>query len=134
MASGVLYLDSARRARPEILSRNRSGQPVLWASGISGDLPLVLVEIENDGGLPSVERMLRAHAYWRSKRLAVDLVILNGAADAAALAGKLQAAVEASQAARPRGWRCRPAAPSFSSAATRSPRRAASCSAPRRAC
>ena len=98
MASGVLYLDSARRAEPEILSRNRSGQPVLWVSGISGDLPLVLVEIENDGGLPSVERMLRAHAYWRSKRLAADLVILNGAADAAALAGKLQAAVDASPA------------------------------------
>ncbi len=98
MASGVLYLDPARRAGPEILSRNRLGQPVLWASGISGDLPLVLVEIENDGGLPSVERMLRAHAYWRSKRLAVDLVVLNGAADAAALADKLQAAVEASRA------------------------------------
>ena len=98
LASGVLYLDSARRAGPEVLSRNRSGQPVLWASGISGDLPLVLVEIESDGGLPSVERLLRAHAYWRSKRLAVDLVVLNGAADAAALAGKLQAAVDASEA------------------------------------
>jgi cyclic beta-1,2-glucan synthetase len=97
MASAVLYLDSASRAERDLLSRNRSGQPVLWACGISGDLPLVLVEIEGDGGLPSVERMLRAHAYWRSKRLAVDLVILNGAADAAELAGKLQAAAEASK-------------------------------------
>jgi cyclic beta-1,2-glucan synthetase len=95
-ASGVLYFGSALRAAPEILSRNQSGPPVLWASGISGDLPIVLVEIEDEVGLPTVERMLRAHAYWRLKRLAVDLVVLNGSADAAALAARLDAAVEQS--------------------------------------
>jgi cyclic beta-1,2-glucan synthetase len=93
-ASSVLYFGSALRAAPEILSRNQAGPSVLWASGISGDLPIVLVEIEDDSGLPFVERMLRAHAYWRLKRLAVDLVVLNGAADAAPLAAKLQAALQ----------------------------------------
>src|SRR5262249_46113670 len=37
-----------------------------------------------------------------AKRLAVDLVVLNGAADAAALAPRLEAAIEAAKRARPR--------------------------------
>ena len=50
---------------------------MLWAQGISGDLPIVLVRIDDveDSGI--VRELLRAHEYWRLKGLAVDLVILN---------------------------------------------------------
>ena len=36
------------RAAPQELAKNRGGQPGLWAYGISGDLPIALVEIETE--------------------------------------------------------------------------------------
>ena len=49
----------------------------MWAQGISGDVPIVLVRIDEveDSGI--VRELLRAREYWRLKGLAVDLVILN---------------------------------------------------------
>jgi cyclic beta-1,2-glucan synthetase len=37
----------------------------------------VLVRIDDIEDLAIVRQLLRAHEYWRMKRLAVDLVILN---------------------------------------------------------
>ena len=45
--------------------------------GISGDLPIVLVRIDDAEDQEIVRQLLRAHEYWRMKQLAVDLVILN---------------------------------------------------------
>ena len=53
------------------------GRPALWAHGISGDLPIVLVRIDEAEDLDIVRQLLRAHEYWRLKLLDVDLVILN---------------------------------------------------------
>jgi cyclic beta-1,2-glucan synthetase len=77
IANRVLYADSALRAGRDILARNQSGASGLWPNGISGDLPIVLVRIDDDHDLEFVKQLLRAHEYWRTKRLAVDLVILN---------------------------------------------------------
>ena len=44
---------------------------------ISGDLPIVLLRIEEVSELSIVRQLLRAFEYWRLKRLAVDIVILN---------------------------------------------------------
>jgi cyclic beta-1,2-glucan synthetase len=93
VASRVLYCDASLRAPRETLSRNRSGPPLLWASGISGDLPIVLVQVDDAGGLGLVKQLLRAREYWRRKQLAVDLVILNDIVPAAAA---FQAALEES--------------------------------------
>ena len=62
--------------------RTRSGaapaaQSALWPHGISGDLPIVLVRIDDVEDLDIVRQLLQAHEYWRMKQLAVDLVILN---------------------------------------------------------
>src|SRR5205814_1820623 len=57
--------------------RHAGGPDALWAHGISGDLPLVLVQIDDPDDVDIVRQLLRAHEYWRMKRLAVDLVILN---------------------------------------------------------
>jgi cyclic beta-1,2-glucan synthetase len=94
VANRLLYFDPALRAPREILSRNQSGPPVLWASGISGDLPIVLACIDEEGGLDLVRQLLRARAYWRLKWLPVDLVILNGASNAAELQPALEAAIK----------------------------------------
>ena len=68
----------ARRAIPSVLARNRRGQRNLWSFGISGDLPIVVVvSATNVDRVDLVRQIMQAHAYWRLKGLAVDLVILN---------------------------------------------------------
>ena len=103
IADRVLYLDCALRAARATLTENECGARVLWSMGLSGDLPIVLVVIDDVAGLPLIEGLLRAHRYWRLKWLAVDLVILNdgGAPDADALQQALDAAIQRSQASAP---------------------------------
>jgi cellobiose phosphorylase len=76
LAGAVIYPTAARRAPPALLAANRRGQPGLWAHGISGDLPIVLMRLGDAARLPLVGELARAHAYWRAKGLACDLVVL----------------------------------------------------------
>ena len=77
LANHVIYSDPALRPAQDILKRGARKSSALWAQGISGDLPIVLVQIEEGDDLELVRQVLRAHEYWRLKQLAVDLVILN---------------------------------------------------------
>ena len=77
LASSILFTNSAFRADPAILINNHRGQSGLWGYSISGDLPIVLLKIENQINMPLVKQLVQAHAYWRLKGLAVDLVIWN---------------------------------------------------------
>ncbi len=77
LASRVLYSDRALRPSADVLTRHTGGPDALWAHGISGDLPIVLVQIDEPEDVGIVRQLLRAHEYWRMKQLAVDLVILN---------------------------------------------------------
>jgi cyclic beta-1,2-glucan synthetase len=77
LASRLLYSTASLRAPAEVLMRNRKGHSALWAYGISGDLPIVLVRIDELEDQDLVRQLLRAHEYWRMKRLAVDVVIVN---------------------------------------------------------
>src|SRR5207249_172451 len=77
LASRVLYSDRSLRSPAEILARQTEGPAALWAHRISGDLPIVLVRIDDSEDVGIVRQLLRAHEYWRMKQLAVDLVILN---------------------------------------------------------
>ncbi len=77
LASRVLYTDGSLRAAPDILARNELGQPGLWAHGISGDLPILLVRVVGDNDMPLVRQVLQAQEYWRLKGLSADVVILN---------------------------------------------------------
>jgi len=49
----------------------------LWAHGISADLPVVLVQVNDLDDAQTVREALMAHEYWRLKGLEVDMVILN---------------------------------------------------------
>ncbi|HYX63881.1 MAG TPA: glucoamylase family protein, partial [Burkholderiales bacterium] len=77
LAGHALYADASLRPSPDTLRRGGGAAPALWAQGISGDLPIVLVRIDAVEDIALVRQMLRAHEYWRMKQLAVDLVILN---------------------------------------------------------
>ena len=77
LANRILYSDPSLRPSPAVLARNARGPSALWGYGISGDVPIVLVRIDEADDQEIVRQLLRAHEYWRLKRLAVDLVILN---------------------------------------------------------
>ncbi|HWB86527.1 MAG TPA: glucoamylase family protein [Bryobacteraceae bacterium] len=77
LASSVVYANAALRADAGTLVKNRRGQSGLWGYSISGDLPIVLVEIEDPNNIELVRQLVQAQAYWRLKGLAADLVIWN---------------------------------------------------------
>jgi cyclic beta-1,2-glucan synthetase len=77
LAGSVLYANSSLRAAPATLLLNRRGQSGLWGQAISGDLPIVLLQIADPANIDLVRQVVQAHSYWRLKGLAVDLVIWN---------------------------------------------------------
>jgi cyclic beta-1,2-glucan synthetase len=77
LASHVLWAESNLRAAPDFLAGNTLGQSGLWAHGISGDLPILIVRVVRDDDLSLVRQVLRAQEYWRLKGLSADVVILN---------------------------------------------------------
>jgi cyclic beta-1,2-glucan synthetase len=77
LANFVLYSDSSLRPAPDILSRTPIDARQLWGYGISGDLPIVIVFVDQTDDIDIVRQLLRAHEYWRMKQIAVDLVIIN---------------------------------------------------------
>ncbi|MFO7525364.1 MAG: hypothetical protein R6W68_07915 [Ignavibacteriaceae bacterium] len=77
IASSVIFVNSFLRADHSIIIKNRRGQSGLWGYSISGDLPIVLLQIEDPDNINIVRQVVQAHSYWRLKGLSVDLVILN---------------------------------------------------------
>jgi cellobiose phosphorylase len=77
LASSIIYANASLRADPSVLIKNHRGQSGLWGYAISGDLPIVLLQIEDPANIDLVRQLVQAHAYWRLKGLAVDLVIWN---------------------------------------------------------
>jgi cyclic beta-1,2-glucan synthetase len=103
LAGHILFADSAARPSTETIRRGAGGQAGLWSQSISGDMPIVLLRVEDIESLSIVRELLQAHEYWSMKRLAVDLVILNerGSSYVQDLQVALEAAVRVSL-ARPR--------------------------------
>ncbi len=77
LSSSIIYANASLRADAYLMTKNRRGQSGLWGYAISGDLPIVLLQIEDAANIDLVRQLVQAHAYWRLKGLAVDLVIWN---------------------------------------------------------
>ncbi|PKL37491.1 MAG: cyclic beta 1-2 glucan synthetase [Spirochaetae bacterium HGW-Spirochaetae-1] len=77
LAGFIIHAHLYLRADRNIIKSNLRGQSGLWGYSISGDLPIVLLQIENAVNIDLVRQLVSAHAYWRLKGLAVDLVIWN---------------------------------------------------------
>ncbi|RPJ37760.1 MAG: cellobiose phosphorylase, partial [Chloroflexi bacterium] len=75
--SGLVYPYNALGAAPDTIAANRLGQPGLWRLGISGDYPILLVELDDSRQLELVRQAMECHRYLRSRRFETDLVILN---------------------------------------------------------
>ena len=77
LGSSIIYANASLRAESGVIAKNRRGQSGLWGYAISGDLPIVLVQLKDPANIELVRQLVQAHAYWRLKGLAVDLVIWN---------------------------------------------------------
>lgn len=73
----LLYLSPCRQEFAECIQNNQKGQSSLWPYAISGDLPIVLLRVQESNDLDLVRQLLTIHEYWRLKGLTADLVILN---------------------------------------------------------
>lgn len=77
LAGHVLYAAPTLRSSSVAIVRGAGPQSGLWAHGISGDLPIILLRIASDEDIRIARQLLQAIEYWRDQRLAVDLVIVN---------------------------------------------------------
>ena len=77
LAGTIVFADAALRADPSVIVKNRRGQSGLWGYAISGDLPIMLLEISDPANFDLVRQVVQAQTYWRLKGLPVDLVIWN---------------------------------------------------------
>lgn len=76
LLSVLLYPTDRLRSVPESVARNDKGLPGLWAYGISGDYPILLVRV-HEADTPLVLEALQAFTYWRNRQIKINLVILN---------------------------------------------------------
>ncbi len=79
LAGALIYIDPSLRATPDVLFRNQRGQTALWAYGISGDFPIVFLQVGDPSKVDIVRDLVRAHRYWQIHGLKADLILLiNG--------------------------------------------------------
>jgi len=77
LANSIIYINPLMRATQDILRQNYRGQSALWSYAISGDLPIVLLQISRQEHIELARQLIQAHSYWQSRGVAVDLVIWN---------------------------------------------------------
>lgn len=68
---------AAWRAGADDLRLNAAGQQALWAHGLSGDLPILLLEVRAAQHVDVLSQLLRLHRLWRERGLLIDFAVLN---------------------------------------------------------
>ena len=76
LGSAMLQAQGSMRCDAAALEANRLGKPRLWGRGVSGDVPSLLVELEDNHGARLLSEVLLAHRWWRRCGLSLDLLIL----------------------------------------------------------
>ena len=76
MIPAIILPGPVRRKYEKLIASNSQGQPCLWPFGISGDIPILLANIDGKEQIDMVNKLLKAHEFWRMKGLKVDLVFL----------------------------------------------------------
>jgi cyclic beta-1,2-glucan synthetase len=84
LASRLLYTDPDLRATTSPDIENELPVSGLWGLGISGDYPILLVNVGAASEIALARQALTAQRYWRRAGFIADLVILDTRADAVA--------------------------------------------------
>ena len=77
LAGRMLYVSAGLRPTSAEIARGTGPQSGLWSLGISGDLPIIVLRINDIEHLAVARELVRATDYWRMKQLPFDLVIIN---------------------------------------------------------
>ena len=76
MATAVVYPAAELRADASVIERNHRGQSDLWGFGISGDLPIVLLQLTGAEPAEVVAQMVQAQSWWKAFGLGTELAVL----------------------------------------------------------
>jgi cyclic beta-1,2-glucan synthetase len=76
LAASVVRVNAALRADATEIASNRRGQSSLWKFGLSGDVPIVLLEVAHEPEFGRLQTFLRAHAFWSAHGIQSELIIL----------------------------------------------------------
>jgi cyclic beta-1,2-glucan synthetase len=77
LLSTVVFPQTGLRAPIDPMALGASGKTALWARGISGDLPIVVLRIDHPDFDELLRELLLAHEYFRINGFSLDLVLLN---------------------------------------------------------
>ncbi|MFA6236469.1 MAG: glucoamylase family protein [Bacteriovorax sp.] len=77
LAGSLIYSTPVMRPLSESMKQNKLAQDKLWAHGISGDNPLLVLNVAGERDILLVRLLLRAHEYLRLKRIYFDMVIIS---------------------------------------------------------
>lgn len=67
--------------RREVLKKNALSQEGLWKYGISGDLPIILLNINSTEDVGFIKQLLQAYEFYKSRAIYIDIVIINSEKD-----------------------------------------------------
>ena len=76
MGASLVYATASLRADARVIVQNSRGQSGLWGFGISGDLPIVLLQLAGPEPSGVARQMVQAHAWWRAFGLRCELAVL----------------------------------------------------------
>ena len=68
---------SVTNERMDLLRKNALGQNGLWKFGVSGDRPIILVDIYDISDLGFIYDILKAFEYYKNNSIFVDIIIIN---------------------------------------------------------
>ena len=77
IAKYILQTATFGNHRQEILAKNHLSQSGLWRFGISGDIAIVVMEIDDINKSGFAKEMLRAFEYYKVHGMVLDLVFIN---------------------------------------------------------
>jgi cellobiose phosphorylase len=77
MLKHIFQTSSIDQRRREVLEKNTLSQKGLWRFGISGDFPIIVVEIDSMENALFAKDILQAYEFYKSRRLNVDIVFIN---------------------------------------------------------
>lgn len=79
LISPIFYPSGFYRGPQENIRRNVKNQSFLWRFGISGDNPILLLNVKSIQDTGMIKDVLKAYEYLRINRVMVDLIILSEA-------------------------------------------------------
>lgn len=68
---------SVDEERMETLRKTALGQSGLWKFGVSGDRPIIVVDVYDISDMSFVKEILKAFEYYKNKSIFVDIIIIN---------------------------------------------------------